>query len=193
CVCGAAKSRETGQRLGQGVAADPVRAGLATLAARVGFAGKPDDLDELKRRSTLLKEHPQDNRNAIAALDNAISAHRSELRSMVSPATMSPHPGNAFVDFVRRKLDYLLTANTAFNVRAPYEILARAHLGTASQEAYSLGNSPRGDDSPELRKKLAERGFPEPQGFLEQEIPVVDDILKRLTAAEFAYLPDDQR
>jgi hypothetical protein len=190
CVVANLKAHETSQPL---VTTDPIYKYLATLAANVGFAGKADDLDELKRRSTLLKEHPKDNRNAIIALDNAISAHRSELRSMVLPETMNPEPGNAFVDFVRRKLAYLLTPGTAFYDRGPYEVLVRAHLGTAFQEAYFLGNSLRLDDTPELRQKLINRGISERKTFTEQEVQGVDDILTRLTAPEFAYLPDDQR
>jgi len=132
---------------------------LSVLAASVGYPGRSEDLDILKRRSTDLKRRDAHaNRDAIAALDSAISSHIYELRSVMSPAIVgdqiSPttRPTNIFPDFVQRKIAYLDSENRKFYEKGPFEIISRVDLANALQELYFISKVAGNDDLSKMKR-----------------------------------------
>jgi hypothetical protein len=166
------------------IATDPVlQPYLQLLARTLPYRGKQSDVDKLKQRSMELKGEPRTNRDAIYLLDNAISAHIDELRSVVSPATMAEiiidtsSTPNSFPDFVKRKLTYLESERIKFFDRGPFEAIARIQLATAIEESYFLDDESGRGDTARLRRVQT----------------LNEEVLTRLTAPAYDYLPSSQR
>jgi hypothetical protein len=162
---------------------------LVKLSDTVGFEGRSEDLMALKSASTRLKGHPRDNQDAITVLDNAISAHKTELRAMISPATLPSLSIDQYPAFVRRKLSYLLSDAAPFYDGGPFEIVTRSNLATALQEIYFLDAAAELDQNSQLKKKLLEFAGSDRAAWAKRSIAVFDDIIYRLLSMEHDYLP----
>jgi hypothetical protein len=169
---------------------DTLQQDLSKLSQTIGYVGQISDLDALKALSARLKRHPGENQDAITILDNAISAHKTELRSVISPTTLPIDPVlDQYSTFVRRKLKYLLSDATKFYDGGPFEIVTRSNLATALQEAYFLDKLFGIDEDPELKRTLAETAGADRTAWLSRAVAIFDDIIDRLTSAQHDYLP----
>ena len=163
---------------------------LSRLSQTLGYVGQSSDLDALRELSSRLKASPQDNQDAITVLDNAISAHRDELRSVVSPATLQPDPElDQYVGFVQKKLKYLLSDTTMFYDGGPFEIITRSNLAVALQEAYFLNRDIDSSEDAELKRRLEATVGLDRTGWLIRSLAILDDVIARLTSADHDYLP----
>jgi hypothetical protein len=158
------------------VLGEPVYSLLQKLAEELGYRGALDDLDDLKRRSSELKQEPAEHRVAIAALDNAIASHVDEIRPAISTQRLASEaaPGtNIYSAFVRQKLDFLSSKRATFYDHGPFEIPRRLLLANALESSYFLKRASGNED----------------KGLLYEEITLLDEVLERVTNPEYRYLP----
>lgn len=163
---------------------------LSKLSQTLGYVGEVSDLNILKKLSSQLKAFPQENQDAITLLDNAISAQKGELRSVISPATLQVDAElDQYVEFVQKKLDYLLTDAVKFYDGGPFEIITRSNLAIAFQEAYFLDRDLNTSKNPEFKRRLETTAGTDRTGWLTRSIALLDDIISRLTSGDHDYLP----
>jgi hypothetical protein len=183
CVVRLIQEAEKSAPIAQVVTVEPQHGQLVKLANALGHHARGPDLETLKKWSKDLKHDPRGNREAITILDNAIAANIDELRAIVSPTILAQRAPtlaekkNAFSDFVQQKIAYLDSEKIKFYDGGPFEASARSYLSNALEEAYFLESEAGRADPDKLRRAARS----------------MEEVLVRLTAAEFDYLPASQR